>query len=54
LAGSSTAAADHGPAAAQKPEMHLAAGDKIRIIVFGEEKLSGDFEIDPGATCRSL
>lgn len=27
--------------------MHLQAGDKLRITVFGEEKLSGEFEIDP-------
>ena len=43
LAGSSTPAADHSPAAAQKPEMRLAAGDKVRLTVFGEQKLSGDF-----------
>jgi protein involved in polysaccharide export with SLBB domain len=48
LAGSSTAAADHTHSAAPKPEMHLASGDKVRITVFGEEKLSGEFEIDPG------
>jgi polysaccharide export outer membrane protein len=26
----------------------LQAGEKIRVYVFGEDKLSGDYEIDPG------
>lgn len=30
--------------------LRLQSGDKIRITVFGEDKLSGDFEIDPGGT----
>ena len=33
--------ADSGPP-------RLGAGDKIRLTVFGEDKLSGDYEIDPG------
>lgn len=27
--------------------MHLEAGDKVRLTVFGEDKLSGEYEIDP-------
>ena len=27
--------------------MKLQSGDKIRVTVFGEEKLSGEFDIDP-------
>jgi len=27
--------------------MRLQAGDRIKVTVFGEDKLSGDFEIDP-------
>jgi len=27
--------------------MHLQAGDTLRVTVFGEEKLSGEFQIDP-------
>ncbi len=29
-------------------EMSLQAGDKIRLTVFGEDKISGEYEIDPG------
>lgn len=29
-----------------KVPLQLAAGDKIRVTVFGEEKLSGDYDID--------
>lgn len=28
--------------------MSLEAGDKVRLTVFGEDKLSGEYEIDPG------
>ena len=31
-------------------EIRLAAGDKIRVTVFGEDKLSGDFEVDPAGS----
>lgn len=47
LAGSETASAGSSTTA-PRPEMRLASGDKVRLTVFGEEKLSGDFEIDPG------
>lgn len=29
-------------------ELRLEAGDKIRITVFGEEKLTGDYQVDTG------
>ena len=29
------------------PELKLSPGDKLHITVFGEDKLSGDFDIDP-------
>jgi len=29
-------------------EIRLEAGDKIRVTVFGEEKLSGDYQVDTG------
>jgi protein involved in polysaccharide export with SLBB domain len=28
------------------PELRLAAGDKVRVIVFGEDRLSGEYVID--------
>lgn len=28
--------------------MRLQAGDKLRITVFGEDKLTGEYEVDPG------
>lgn len=28
------------------PEIRLSAGDKLRVTVFGEERLSGDFDLD--------
>ncbi len=40
------AAANSSPAAEQYPEIRLSAGDRLRVTVFGEEKLSGDFDID--------
>ncbi|MBV9993570.1 MAG: polysaccharide export protein [Caulobacteraceae bacterium] len=45
-------AATPAPTAAQSPqafEYRLGAGDKVRIIVFGEESLSGEFLV-PGGT----
>lgn len=30
--------------------LRLQSGDKIKITVFGEDRLSGDYEIDPGGT----
>jgi polysaccharide export outer membrane protein len=42
------AAANSGQAAAseQYPEIKLSPGDRLRITVFGEDKLSGDFDLD--------
>jgi protein involved in polysaccharide export with SLBB domain len=48
--------ANLGPASAEEQQSYVAAatakprlqsGDKIRVTVYGEDKLSGDFEIDP-------
>ena len=45
-----------GPASVEEQQSYVAAatakprlqsGDKIRVTVYGEDKLSGDFEIDP-------
>jgi len=38
-----TAAADSAPASPHSFDYHLGAGDKLRIIVFGEEALTGEF-----------
>ena len=42
------AAANSGQAAAVDayPEIKLSAGDRLRVTVFGEDKLSGDFDLD--------
>ena len=40
-----SAAAANAP---QTSEIKVAAGDKLHITVFGEEKLSGDYQIDTG------
>jgi polysaccharide export outer membrane protein len=37
------------PAAVDNPDYLLGAGDKVRIIVFGEESLSGEFLVPGGA-----
>jgi len=34
------------PATSSPAELRLAPGDKIRVVVFGEDKLSGDFQVD--------
>lgn len=34
--------------AAAPLEMTLQSGDKIKVTVFGEDKISGEYEIDPG------
>jgi protein involved in polysaccharide export with SLBB domain len=34
------------PAVGSPTELRVAPGDKIRIVVFGEDKLSGDYQID--------
>ena len=31
-------------------QLRLSAGDKIKVIVFGEDKLSGDYQIDSAGT----
>jgi protein involved in polysaccharide export with SLBB domain len=33
-----------------EPELRLAAGDKLRITVFGEDKLTGDYQVDAGGS----
>jgi polysaccharide export outer membrane protein len=38
-----TAAGKPSPAG---PQLRLSAGDKVKVIVFGEDKLSGDYQID--------
>lgn len=35
-----------GPAFADQPQHELTAGDKVRVTVFGETELSGEFELD--------
>ena len=34
------------PSAGSPAELRVAPGDKVRVVVFGEDKLSGDFQID--------
>ncbi|HEY7299125.1 MAG TPA: polysaccharide biosynthesis/export family protein [Xanthobacteraceae bacterium] len=50
VAGCSALTADQGAeigaTPASPPELRLAAGDKVRVIVFGEDKLSGEYQID--------
>ena len=36
------------PPTAEPTELPLAPGDKLRVIVYGEDKLSGDYQIDNG------
>jgi polysaccharide export outer membrane protein len=43
-----TPAAVSDSAAAASPEIRLASGDKVRITVFGEDKLSGEYQVDTG------
>lgn len=52
-AGGSLGGDQHAPAARANAEYILGPGDKVRITVFGEPDLSGDFEID-GAGSISL
>ncbi len=42
------AATSAGPVAVEQqyPEIKLSPGDKLRVTVFGEDKLSGDFDLD--------
>ncbi len=35
------------PAAESQPEYHLGATDKLRVIVYGEDSLSGEFIVSP-------
>ncbi len=44
------AVAPTGNAEAQGGGYQLSAGDRVRIIVFGEEELSGEFELDSEGT----
>ena len=41
-----TPASPAKPASASGPQLRLAAGDKIRVTVFGEDKLSGEYQLD--------
>jgi polysaccharide export outer membrane protein len=41
--------ATYGAAASSQFEYRLGAGDKVRVIVFGEESLTGEFDV-PGGT----
>jgi protein involved in polysaccharide export with SLBB domain len=43
---SSGAGSGHAPGGA----VRLQPGDKLRITVFGEDKLSGEYEVDPGGS----
>jgi protein involved in polysaccharide export with SLBB domain len=55
MAQSATAAASAAPAAAPteiSPDYKLGTGDKVHVTVFGEEDLSGDFEIDGSGFLR--
>jgi protein involved in polysaccharide export with SLBB domain len=47
LAPSSTGPAANTPSAGEY-EYHLGAGDKVRIIVFGEDSLTGEFFVSSG------
>jgi protein involved in polysaccharide export with SLBB domain len=38
---------DGAVALAESSETRLGAGDKIRVTVYGEDKLTGDYDIDP-------
>jgi protein involved in polysaccharide export with SLBB domain len=38
------------PPAAAAVELRLAPGDKLRVTVFGEERLSGEYQIDNGGS----
>jgi polysaccharide export outer membrane protein len=41
-----TPASPAKPGSASGSQLRLAAGDKIRVIVFGEDKLSGEYQLD--------
>jgi|SoiMethySBSTD1v2_1073268.scaffolds.fasta_scaffold108841_3 protein involved in polysaccharide export with SLBB domain len=42
---------DVGEGLSSKPaELRLAAGDKLRVTVFGEDRLSGEYQIDSGGS----
>jgi polysaccharide export outer membrane protein len=47
--GTSGGASAAAPAAIGSPDYRLGAGDKVRIIVFGEESLTGEFLVPGGA-----
>ena len=50
--GTSASTARSAQASASKPastaQLRLAPGDKIKVVVFGEDKLSGEYQIDTG------
>jgi polysaccharide export outer membrane protein len=54
--GSSASTETSAPASTRKPasgsnvQLRFAPGDKIKVIVFGEDRLSGDYQIDAAGT----
>jgi polysaccharide export outer membrane protein len=54
--GTSASSAISAPVSTSKPtpgssaQLRFAPGDKIKVIVFGEDKLSGDYQIDAAGT----
>jgi polysaccharide export outer membrane protein len=36
------------PAVGSAPELRLSGGDKVRVTVYGEDKISGDYQVDSG------
>lgn len=45
LSGCATAAASGAPPVAEVPEYELGAGDALRLIFYGEDKLNGEYRI---------
>jgi len=43
-------ASNDGPVVTEVPEYRLGAGDTLRVIVFGETELTGQFEVGPRGT----
>ena len=41
-----TSTPDKTKTAPAGPQLRLSAGDKVKVVVFGEDKLSGDYQID--------
>src|SRR5436190_3053156 len=45
-AGTSPSASSGKSGPSSGVQLRLAAGDKIRVVVFGEDKLSGEYQLD--------